>query len=201
MAGHSLLCKLDTAKESKYISDYVYCALTAEFFVYDHYNIKEIPLPAPPHSFPLKPGFLSNGLKFPHDNTLTQVLCASILDFWCNHKELHSQLRQCICCGRFWIQQEKKRRGSKCTFCSKKCNVVFHMQSRQDNLKNVKTKRKFLKENMQTKPATQRFECLKYREEHTSYEAEKKAHDWVYENGKSYKEYQRTIARSFGIEN
>ena len=40
------------------------------------------------------------GIKYTHDNTFIQTTCAYIQDFWNNHRELHTRLRQCKCCGR-----------------------------------------------------------------------------------------------------
>lgn len=120
------------------------------------------------------------GRLFPHDNTLPCAIYAYILDFWYNHKELHSYLRQCKCCGLFWVIQEDRKRGRNRMFCSEACKRVFHQQSRSDNQKAVKTKRTRQKEKKQK-------------------EAEKESFEWVSKKGKSFKEFKRTRAVSYGL--
>ena len=65
------------------------------------------------------------GIKYTHDNTFIQTVCAYIQDFWNNHRELHTRLKQCQCCGRFEIIT-----GGKWVYCSKKCRERFNRKAR-----------------------------------------------------------------------
>ena len=56
--------------------------LFAEAFVTNRYDKKQIQLPVLGVRYE---DSLCNGLKYSHDNTLSQVACAYILDFWHNH--------------------------------------------------------------------------------------------------------------------
>lgn len=72
---------------------------------------------------------------FSHDGTLPFALYAYILDLWITHKEIHSRLKQCLCCGVFWIAEEERGCGRPQTFCSEKCENVFNSPSRSKNKK------------------------------------------------------------------
>ncbi len=74
------------------------------------------------------------GEKYLHDNTLPQVICANIQDFWNNHKELHQRLKQCGCCGLLSIETPAEGiRGRKKKYCSKECKDKFNQASRKAN--------------------------------------------------------------------
>ncbi len=98
--------------------------ILAELFVYHSYKYRQIPIPKPDVEN-LMLDKLINGLEYPHDNTLTQVACAYILDFWHNHRELRQHVRQCRCCGKFWIEKTRKK------YCCKKCEDRVNQASRQ----------------------------------------------------------------------
>jgi hypothetical protein len=74
-----------------------------------------------------------------HDNTLEQVICAYALDFWHNHRELHAHLRQCKCCGKFWIETNTRRK-----YCCTKCEDRFNQASRQAVRESLRKQRKDL---------------------------------------------------------
>lgn len=137
-------------------------------------------------------------VTFKHDNTLPLAIYAFILDFWINHKELHSYLRQCKCCGEFWIEQKNRERGRKRIFCSEDCKRIFHQQSRSDNLKAVKIKRDRLKEKKQKEDYSQLIELL-LKNDYTQKEAKEESFEWIYKKEKSFKEFKRTRAVSYGL--
>jgi len=138
------------------------------------------------------------GRVFSHNNTLPCTIYAYILDLWYNHKELHSHLKHCQCCGKFWFEPENKRPGRKRIFCSEDCKRIFHQQSRSDNLKAVKTTRDRLKEKKQKEDYSQLIKFL-IKNSYTQNEAEKEAFKWVCKKGKSFKEFKRTKAVSYGL--
>jgi len=102
--------------------------LFAEAFVTNRYDKKQIQLPVLGARYE---DSLCNGLVYSHNNTLSQVTCAYILDFWHNRREFHKYLRQCRCCGKFWFDMPTKgRRGRKREYCGKKCEDRFNQASR-----------------------------------------------------------------------
>jgi hypothetical protein len=118
----------------------IFCAILAEGFVDMNYIYRQIPLPKPNN---LEPGILINGLEYPHDNTVTQVVCAYILDYWHNHRELHKCLRQCRCCGKLWLDMPAKNsRGGKKKYCCVKCENRFNQASRQVVKESLRKQRK-----------------------------------------------------------
>jgi hypothetical protein len=135
---------------------------------------------------------------FQHDNTLPLAIYAFILDFWINHKELHTYLRQCKCCGKFWIEQKNNERNRKRMFCNEDCKRIFHQQSRSDNLKAVKIKRNRLKEKKQKEDYSQLIELL-LKNDYTQKEAKEESFEWIYKKGKSFKEFKRTRAVPYGL--
>lgn len=145
-----------------------------------------------------KPDIPTGKVKFKPDNTLPCAIYAYIFDLWFNHKELHSYLRQCKCCGLFWVIQEDRKRGRNRMFCSEACKRVFHQQSRSDNQKAVKTKRTRQKEKKQKEDYSQLIEFL-LKNDYTQKEAEKESFEWVSKKGKSFKEFKRTRAVSYGL--
>ncbi len=99
------LSKMEPFEEAEHLENYVKQG-HVQLFIYDHYNKKQIQLPDIRVD---GDNSLINGLKYSHDNTLSQATCAYILDFWHNHRELHQHLRQCKCCGKYWIEANKRR--------------------------------------------------------------------------------------------
>ncbi len=122
--SYSFFCVMDIKPV-----DYKFYAAEAEGFVYYNYTHSQISL-SKPSSREL--GNLIKGLKYSHDGTLTQVVGAYILDFWHNHRELHKSLWQCLCCGKFKVEQEVKGVGGrKKKYCSDECRKTFHLESRE----------------------------------------------------------------------
>ncbi|MCR4290221.1 MAG: hypothetical protein NUV86_08170 [Candidatus Scalindua sp.] len=81
------------------------------------------------------------GVKYLHDNTFIQTTCAFIQDFWNNHRELHSRLRQCQCCGKFEFVL-----SGKYTYCSTKCRQTFNRKAREADKALKTSSRKKIKE-------------------------------------------------------
>ncbi len=102
----------------------IICQGYAQHSVYKHFKKKQIQLPERSVDDYTS---LINGLTYSHDNTLVQATCAYILDFWHNHRELHQHLRQCKCCGKYWIEANTRRKY----YCCKKCEDRFNQASRQ----------------------------------------------------------------------
>ena len=111
----------------------------AENFIPIHYKYKEIPMPQLPDEG-LMHGKLVNGLEYPHDKTPTQAACAYILDYWHNHKDLHQDVRQCNCCGTFWIGAKTRKK-----YCCMKCENRFNQASRQATRESLKKQRETLR--------------------------------------------------------
>lgn len=77
---------------------------------------------------------------------LSKMVDSRGLEFWNDYRALHSLLRQCQCCGKFWISENKKGRKRK-IYCSKKCNDVFNSQSRLIDNKSKKEDRAAKRDN------------------------------------------------------
>ena len=84
---------------------------------------------------------------FFHYGDLPQALYAIILDFANPFKELHQYLRQCPCCGRFWIPENNKR-NYQGKYCDDKCKAFFKPRSRQDDREARKVAREEKKDNL-----------------------------------------------------
>lgn len=164
-----------------------------EDHIYKHYTASQ-PNSSDYETVPLD----RTGRVFTHDNTLPCAIYAYILDLWYNHKGLHSRLKHCQCCGKFWFEPENKRPGRKRIFCSEDCKRVFHQQSRSDNQKAVKITRDHLKEKKQKEDYSQLIKFL-LKNGYTQNEAEKESFEWVCKKGKSFKEFKRTRAVSYGL--
>lgn len=109
-----------------------------EFICYNYYY-KSIPLVEPNEDE--EPGSLINGLIYPHDGTLTQVVCGSILDLWHNHNDLHSRIQHCKCCGRIEIAKGRKKK-----FCDGDCESRKNTSSKTDNKASKKSARIYKKQ-------------------------------------------------------
>lgn len=122
-------------------------------------------------------------------NSLESTICACIYDFWERHKDLHSRLRQCPCCGRFWITE--KASGRPGIFCSNKCDKTFHRQTRKENTESVSASKRIKR----TQEKKNDYEAIKefyikagYREE----QAKNHANKWVYDEGKTLKNFEKS---------
>lgn len=123
-------CLLGTRESDR---DLFFEKVVAQAFVSMCYDRKQIQFP---ESHSEDQDWLIKGLKYSHDNTLVQVICAYTLDFWHNHKEWHKSLRQCSCCGKFWVGTKTKK------YCCKKCLDRFNQASRQAVSESVRKQRK-----------------------------------------------------------
>lgn len=66
-------------------------------------------------------------------NVLSERIRAYAWDFWDNHRPLHSRLKQCSCCGSFWIAGDVKR-GRVQKYCSEECESRFNYQSKASDI-------------------------------------------------------------------
>ena len=140
---------------------------------------------------------LINGLKYSHDNTLTQVACAYILDYWHNHRELPQYLRQCKCCGKFWIEAKTKKK-----FCCKKCENRFNQASRQAVRESLKKQRKIYNRDVDDIAHNEIVDWLCNEHMYKLKEAEKIFKDEKSEssrNVKSLANFRRTYGKKFGL--
>ena len=153
----------------------------AQNFVNSYYNLNQIQLPKicidDNHS-------LINGLKYTHDNTLFQVTCAYILDFWHNQRSLHEYLRQCKCCGKFWFRFKAKTRLK---YCCKKCEDRFNQASRQANKDSQASRRKWKKQTAKKEiiDLLCNYGCTR-KDAEEIYEKERKSHPENVANLKTY---------------
>ncbi len=168
--------------------------IVAEHFIYRSYKYRQIPIPKPDEEN-LMLDKLINGLEYPHDNTLTQVACAYILDFWHNHRELRQHVRQCRCCGKFWIEKTRKK------YCCKKCEDRFNQASRQSVRESRRTQRKKLSKDEKTIAPNEIINWLRKRgctkkEAEKEYEDEKRRN---INNVKSLANFKRTYGKKSGL--
>jgi hypothetical protein len=84
--------------------------------------------------------------RFIHDGTIPQAIISFFLDFCLNQKELHHRLRQCPCCGQFFIA--KTKRGM---FCTSKCRDRFHQKNKEEDRKRKKAENKYHSEKKKSK--------------------------------------------------
>ena len=80
---------------------------------------------------------LERNIDFVHDGSLPLAIFAFLLDLEKNHTELHQRLRQCKCCGEFWIRPS----GGPWEFCTTKCKNTFHEPGREKDNEQKKKKR------------------------------------------------------------
>lgn len=132
-------------------------------------------------------GRVENNMPFSHDGTLPLVVYAALLDFW-STKTLRSCLKQCKCCGKFWIEEKIHTKPK--VFCSEACKNVFHAQSREDNKKAVKNTKISTKKRQQ-KDDQKKIVNVYLKNGYSQTYAEQKADDWVYKKHKSYKQFLR----------
>lgn len=135
--------------------------------------------------------------RIPESNFIPDTIYLSTLQ-WFNDKELHPFLKQCQCCGKFWIK-EKSRKGRERKFCSDECDKGFHKWSRQEQANYTKSKRSQNKKDQQKKDYPEMIKWLMNKEGYTPRDAKKKANQWIFEIEKSFAEYKRTIGKSYGI--
>jgi hypothetical protein len=169
---------------------------SAEQYVYGSYKHRRVPLPKPATDN-LMPGKLINGLEYPHDNTIIQVVCAYILDFWHNHRELRQHVRQCKCCGKFWIEAKTKKK-----FCCKKCENRFNQASRQSVRESLKKQRKIYNRDVDDIAHNEIVDWLCNEHMYKLKEAEKIFKEEKSEssrNVKSLANFRRTCGKKFGL--
>ncbi len=138
------------------------------------------------------------GKKYHHDNTLSQVICAYIQDFWYNYKELHQHLKQCGCCGLLSVETPAKGiRGRKKKYCSKECKDKFNQASRKANKDSKANSRRCKKEQARKKIIDWLCEVgFTRKEAMEEYEKEKCTHP---NNVASLKSFQNSYGRRFGL--
>ncbi len=76
---------------------------------------------------------------------LSQQVSKFVGEFWDNHRKLHPRLKQCPCCGSFWIAENVKKRGRGQKYCSKDCETRFNFQSRVKDICSKKRSREVRK--------------------------------------------------------
>ncbi len=133
----------------------------------------------------LKPHILRNLRTYWHDKTFPLRIYAEILNFVnSNHAAL---LRQCPCCGSFWIT---KKASSRHIFCSKECNKVFHQQTREENAESVSASKK-IKRNREKKNDYNAIKEFYLKVGYGNEQAEKHASKWIYNEGKTLKNFEK----------
>lgn len=128
-------------------------------------------------------------------NNLHDTVIACLYVFWERHTDLHSRLRQCQCCGRFWMAENKTRD----VFCGKVCKNKFHESSREDNKKRVKTIRADNREYQKEEDVKKLVEWLENKEGYTPEEAKSRAHKLAFIYGETFKNYTRKSGQKYGL--
>jgi len=168
----------------------------AEHFIYLNYKYREIPIPEPAEDG-LMHGKLVNGLEYPHDKTPTQAACAYILDYWHNHKDLHQHVRQCNCCGLFWIEAKTIKK-----YCCKKCEDRFNQASREVTRELLKKHREALGKKKEEIARDEIVAFLRTEGGYTKSEADAICEDEksrCYKNVKSLDNFKRTFGIREGL--
>lgn len=98
------------------------------------------------------------------------------------------QVKQCSCCGIFWIEEYNNGRPKE--FCCIKCNNTFHKQSRQDNASDVKTNRRYKRKAVLEKDYPELVKFI-MNEGHSEKDAHKDANKWINEDKKSFAQYKK----------
>lgn len=110
-------------------------------------------------------------------------------DFYVNKHELHSRLKLCPCCGRFWIAE--KSIGRPRIFCGSKCEDLFN-QLPKDKKREVMAARR--EEARRKRKGKERGEITKLLQEKFKYsekEAIKEAKNWIDKQGKTLNQFKR----------
>ncbi|MDO9566727.1 MAG: hypothetical protein Q7J15_08310 [Candidatus Desulfaltia sp.] len=129
----------------------------------------------------------NGNMIFGHDDVFPQISTAYLLGFIVNQKELHPLLKICAGCGRFWIAE--KKRGRPRIFCTPECKKAFDQLPKKIRAERMKEYRKGQKKSKQRKEFKELIEMLKEWEESPT-EAEKQAHEWIYTQGRTLKQYK-----------
>jgi len=184
-------CSLLTKRKPN--EDFHRLMVFAESFVYKCYNPKQIQLRDIRAE---SVDSLVSGLKYTHNNTLMQVACAYILDFWHNHRELHQHLIQCKCCGRFDIPVAKSVRGRKRKYCSTKCEDRYNQASKQAVRESLRQQREKLSKDNEEMERKEMVKWLCKAGGYTPKEAEVILNN---ENAKGLANLKRTYGKRSGL--
>jgi hypothetical protein len=122
----------------------------------------------------------------------------SVWDFWNNHRSLHSRLRQCLCCGAFFLLREMQK-GRRPVYCGRECKAAFNLVSCE---KDSTTK----KNNREQKRKTAAVGIIKWLRDAglSKHKAEEIYNDRERTSPKtvaSLKEFKRTYGEKHGIKN
>ncbi len=130
----------------------------------------------------------------------------AIFDFLLVSAKLYLRLRQCPCCGGYWILEANRRRGRVQMYCSEKCEDRFNQPSRHVSKETAKRNRKLHSEKA-------RNEIISWLRKNHYIQQENETHRFVsreqaeeiYNNlpkrtQGSFKEFIRTWARPEGYE-
>jgi DNA-directed RNA polymerase subunit M/transcription elongation factor TFIIS len=120
-------------------------------------------------------------------NSLESTICACIYGFWERHKDL--RLKQCPCCGSFWII--KKKRGQPQKYC-KECSVRFDDQTREVN--NIASKKS--KEHKKKADKRKILEAMKRKLGNSAEDVYKKEIDG---NINTYKDFVRRKGKYYNL--
>jgi len=89
---------------------------------------------------------IAYGDWFPDIKGIPDVIYLSLIK-WSDCNELHKCLRQCLCCGKFWIEKVTKGvRGRKRIYCSDQCENMFNLPSRKANKDSQASSREWKKQ-------------------------------------------------------
>lgn len=120
---------------------------------------------------------------------LSQRVNECVWDFWDNKRALHSRLRQCRCCGGFWIKNGKQR-----FFCSKVCNDVFNKQSRHSNSRSASASKK-ARRNRKKKNDYKAIKEFYVKAGHSVGDAEIYANEWICGGGKTLESLKKEYGK------
>jgi hypothetical protein len=119
---------------------------------------------------------------------LSQWVFKYVRDFWNNQRALHSRLRQCRCCGKFWLIENTKIKPR--VYCSDKCNKAFHKQAREKNSKSSSASKKARRDRKKKND----YNTIKEFYIGTGYSkenAENHAEKWVYVESKTLESFKK----------
>lgn len=122
------------------------------------------------------------------NHPIPKTIYNALFDFLLISNGGRLQVRQCLCCGIFWIKENTN--GKPKTFCCVECNNVFNKQARHDNAKSVKTNRRYKRDAVLRNDYQKLVEFIVNKGLSVK-DAHKEAEKWIHKNRKSFAQYKK----------
>lgn len=129
---------------------------------------------------------------------MPKTIYNAVFSLWTNRKGSRSRLKQCPCCGSFFIVKKERKRGRPQKYCPKKCEDRFNYPSRSVGRETKKKTREILKSKKQTKTRNEIVDFLVNKG--LSKEGAKKEYNKLPEHSKSsLSNFKRTYVAKYDL--